>query len=96
MTAKVIAMVTINEDQPQALAKYLELTEPVLERVGAKITERFKIREEIVGEKPAETIIIVDYPSRTAIDEVFSSSEYMQAAPFRDAAFSTYSIHVAD
>ena len=95
LSAKVIAMVTINEDQPQALAKYLELTEPVLERVGAKITERFKL-EEIVGDIPAKTIIIVDYPSRAAIDEVFSSSEYNQAAPFRDAAFSTFSIHIVD
>jgi len=96
MKAKVIALVTINEDQTQALAKYLELTVPVLERVGAKITERYILEEEIVGDKPAETVVIVDYPSRAAIDEVFSSSEYKQAAPFRDKAFSTYSIHVVE
>ena len=94
--AKVIAMVTVNEDQTRALAKYLELTEPVLERVGAKIVERYKIEKEFVRDKPAETIIVVDYPSRAAIDEVFSSSEYKEAAPFRDAAFSTYSIHIVE
>lgn len=96
MTARVIALVTINEDQPLALAKYLELTVPVLERVGAKITERHNIEDTIVGDSPASTVIVVDYPSRAAIDEVFSSSEYKNAAPYRDAAFSTYSIHVVD
>ena len=96
MKVRVIALVTINEDQPLALAKYLEITEPVLERVGAKIVARYKIEEEVVGDKPAETIIVVDYPSRAAIDEVFTSNEYKQAVPFRDTAFSTYSIHVVE
>lgn len=96
MTAKVIALVTINEDQAWALAKYLELTEPVLERVGAKIVERYQVDERVVGDNPAKTIIIVDYPSKEAIDEVFDSVEYKRAAPFRDAAFSTYSVHIVE
>ena len=94
MAVRVIALVTINEDQAWALANYLALTEPVLERVGAKIVERYRVHEQVVGNNPATTMIVVDYPSREAIDEVFNSIEYKQAIPFRDAAFSTYSVNV--
>ena len=94
MTVKVIALVTINEDQPMALAKYLELTTPVLDRVGAKIVERYQLETEVVGERPAQTVIIVDYPSRDDVDEVFSSDEYEAAKPYRDKAFADYVVSV--
>lgn len=93
---KVIALVTINENNAYELAKYLELTEPVLERVGAKIVERYMLDQTVVGDRPAKTIIVVDYPSRAAIDKVFSSPEYQKATRFRDAAFSTYSVNILE
>ena len=94
MTVKVVALVTINEDQPFALARYLELTTPVLDRVGAEIVARYQLDAEIVGSRPAHTVIVVDYPSRDAVDEVFSSQEYEAAKPFRDQAFSDYMVSV--
>ena len=95
MTVKVIALVTINEDEAMALAKYLELTTPVLDRVGAKIVERYQLETEVVGEKPAQTVIVVDYPNRAAVDEVFSSDEYLAAIPYRERAFSEYAVSVS-
>ena len=94
MTVKVIALVTINENQAFALAKYLELTTKVLDRVGAKIVERYRLEAEIVGTCPARTVIMVDYPSREAVDEVFSSPEYERAKPYRDQAFADYMVSV--
>ena len=92
MTVKVIALVTINEDQPMALAKYLELTTPVLDRVGAEIVERYQLEADVVGDRSARTVILVDYPSREAVDEVFASAEYEAAKPYRDMAFSDYMV----
>ncbi|MCV6591475.1 MAG: DUF1330 domain-containing protein [Silicimonas sp.] len=92
MAVTVVGLVTINEDQPLALAKYLELVEPVLERVGAKFVARYQIASQVVGPKPAETVIIVEYPDYAAVENVFSSPEYESAKPFRDLAFSTYSV----
>ena len=93
---RVFALVTFNEDQALSLARYLEITEPLLERSGARIVERFNLEEDIVGDRPAKQVIVVEYPSREAVDAVFSSPEYASAKPFRDAAFSTYSVHIAD
>ena len=93
MTVKVMALVTLNEDKPRALAKYLELTEPVLERAGARIVERFTV-EGIIGQEPARTVIIVEYPDRAAVDAVFQSPEYAEAKQYRDIAFSSYSVNM--
>ena len=96
MTVKVIVLVRFNEDQPLALAKFLELKELVLKRVGAKMVKRYKLEDRIISDNLASTAILFDYPSRAAIDEVLTSNEYLQAAPFRDLAFSKYSIHIVD
>ncbi len=95
-SVKIFAMVTFNETQAHALAKYLEITEPLLARSGAKIVERLCLEDEIVGDRPAQSVIIVEYPDRDAVNQVFSSEEYAAAIPFRDAAFSTYSVHLAE
>ena len=95
MSVTVVALVSINEDQPFALARYLELTEPVLKRVGGKIVQRYFLDEE-PGQRPAKTIIVVEYPDRGAVDEVFASVEYAQAIRYRDAAFSEYTIHIVE
>ncbi|WP_413718725.1 DUF1330 domain-containing protein [Silicimonas sp. MF1-12-2] len=92
---KVFALVTFNEDQALALGKYLEITEPLLKREGARIIERFSLEDDVIGHRPAKSVIIVEYPSRQAVDNVFSSPEYEAAIPYRDVAFATYSVHIA-
>ena len=91
-----IALVTINEDEAQALGRYLEITEPLLKRNGARIVERFSLEDDIIGSRPAQSVIIVEYPNHEAVHEVFSSREYKAAIPFRDTAFATYSVHVVN
>ncbi len=94
MSVKVLALVTINDSHPMALAKYLEVTEPLLASAGAKIEKRFVINEAIVGGRPARSAIIVDYPSRAAVDAVFQSEEYKSIIPIRDVAFLDYTVTV--
>ncbi len=94
MSVRVIAFVTIDETQPQALARYLEATGPLLETAGATIAQRFVLNEAVVGSKPAQSVIIVDYPNRAAVDVVFSSAAYKEIIPFRDKAFLDYHVTV--
>jgi uncharacterized protein (DUF1330 family) len=95
MSVKVIALVTINEDQPMALAMYLAATGPLLDAVGAKILTRFRVQEAVVGQKPAQSVMIVEYPDRAAVDGVFGSQVYQDIIPIRDTAFSTYNVSIA-
>ena len=92
MTVTVAALVTVNEDKPRALATYLEVTTPLLEKVGAKIRDRFFLQQALVGKQPAKTLLLVDYPDMAAVRAVFESPEYRALIPVRDEAFSTYSV----
>ncbi|WP_372887701.1 DUF1330 domain-containing protein [Shimia sp.] len=94
MSVRVIAFVTIDEQQPQALARYLEATGPLLDSAGARIVQRFVLNEAVVGQRPAQSVIIVDYPDRAAVDRVFASQAYRDIIPFRDMAFRDYHVTV--
>lgn len=94
MSVTVVALVSINEDQALALARYLEKTEPLLAEVGAKIVKRYRLENTVVGGSPVKTAIVVEYPTYEAVDRVFGSEQYKQAIPFRDKAFAEYSVHV--
>ena len=96
MTVTVLATVTLAEDQAPALAKYLDVTVPLLERAGAKIIKRFKIIDVLVGHRPAQTVVIVEYPDLAAVDSVFSSPEYLAVIPMRDIAFPDYNVSIVE
>lgn len=94
MAVKVIALVTINDDAPLALAQYLDVTTPLLEKAGAKIIQRFTLNEAVVGKRPAQSVVIVEYPSKEAVSDVFDSTEYQAIKSVRDRAFSNYQVSI--
>lgn len=96
MVVTVIALITVREDRPADLAAYLEATAPLLERAGARIVQRFKVAEVVAGRSPAQTVVIVEYPDRAAVDSVFGSAAYQRIIPYRDRAFSDYHVSVVE
>lgn len=92
----VLAFVTISEDAPDALAAYFSVTDPLLKRAGARIVKRFAVNDVVIGSNPSQTVVIVEYPSREAVDSVFKSPEYAAVRAVRDRAFSTYAITIVD
>lgn len=92
----VLAFVTVAEDAPEALAAYFKITGPLLDRAGARIVKRFSINDVVIGRRPAQTVVMVEYPSREAVDLVFESAEYASAIKHRASAFLDYSIVVVD
>ncbi|KPP88639.1 MAG: hypothetical protein HLUCCA08_17785 [Rhodobacteraceae bacterium HLUCCA08] len=96
MTATVIALVTLREDQQLALSEYLRVTEPLLKKAGGRVVKRFEINEVIVGHRPARSVVIVEYPDRAAVDSVFESPEYKGIIPVRDIAFADYHVSIVE
>jgi uncharacterized protein (DUF1330 family) len=92
----VLAFVTIAEDAPDALAAYFRATDPLLKKAGARIVKRFSINDVIIGRKPAQTVVMVEYPSREAVDMVFGSAEYAAVIEHRDRAFLDYAITIIE
>jgi uncharacterized protein (DUF1330 family) len=94
MTVTVVALLSINDAEPAALGEYFRITTPLLERAKAKIVKRFTLNEAIVGNRPAQMAVIVEYPDRAALDMVFESWEYRSAIPARDRAFLKYEVSI--
>ena len=96
MPITVIAVVSFAEGELDALKRYLEVTAPLLEKAKAKVVKQFTLNEVVVGCRPAKQVLIVEYPDREAVDQVFNSQEYRELVPIRDRAFSTYEISIAE
>ncbi len=94
VTVTVMALVTFAEDQRMALAEYLRVTAPLLERALARITNRFVIREMVVGVTPAQSVLMVKYPNRAAVNQVFDCPAYKSIIPVRDCAFLSCKISI--
>jgi uncharacterized protein (DUF1330 family) len=92
----VLAFVTIAEDAPEALAAYFKVTDPLLTKAGARIVKRFSINDVVIGRTPARTVVMVEYPSREAVDMVFGSKEYASVIDQRARAFTDYAITIVE
>ena len=92
MTVTVVALTSVNEEAVDALSTYMGTTSILLERAEAKIVSRMEISETIVGASGAKTITVVEYPSRSALSQVFDSAEYGLLKEIRKQAFSHYHI----
>ncbi|MGP6087445.1 DUF1330 domain-containing protein [Antarctobacter jejuensis] len=94
MTVYVIACLSVNPEAQEEYQAYLDTALPLLERVGGKVAQHFPVGDVVVGNKLAETIMVVEYPDMDAVDRLFQSEEYKAIIPVRDRAFSTYSVSI--
>lgn len=95
LTVLVVARVAANHDEPAALAAYVSATGPLLIEAGAKILHEYRLGEPVVGANASEAIVVVEYPSRAAVDLVFESKVYKDIIPTRDRAFLVYETSIA-
>lgn len=94
MPIRVVALVTINPDEAQALQRYMDVTTPLLEEVGARIVQQAQVQNVVVGDEIAERLMVVEYPDLDALDKVFKSAAYKSVIPSRDKAFKTYNVSI--
>jgi uncharacterized protein (DUF1330 family) len=96
MTVTVLAEIKVNPAKQDELAQYFAATMPLIERAGARILAQLNINEVVIGKNMSKSMYVVEYPSREAVYEVFSSPEYEAIIPVRDAAFDVYQISICD
>ncbi|MBV7395996.1 DUF1330 domain-containing protein [Mameliella sediminis] len=94
MSVYVIACLTPNPEHQDDYETYLRVAMPLLDKVGGKLSQHFPVGDVVVGNKPAEAIMVVEYPDMDAVHALFQSEEYKALIPVRDRAFSTYSVSI--
>ena len=67
---QVVASLSINPDEPEAVATYFGVAMPLIEKVGAKVLQKIEVGEPVVGEQPSELVMLVEYPSYEDVERV--------------------------
>lgn len=94
MSVTVVALLSINDAEPAALAEYFRIVTPLLDRAQARIISRFCLNQATIAKCPAQIAMIVEFPDREAVDLVFQSREYQRAIPARNRAFLKYEVSI--
>ena len=89
---QLVASLTINPDEPEALRTYFETAARLMARYNGTLVQRIELGDPVVGEKVSEIIMVVNYPSYTEVDEMFASATYRSVIPMRDKAFLKYNV----
>ena len=58
----------------------------------AKLSQKIEYGDPVIGDKPFEMVMLVDYPNYEAVRKVFHSEAYQAIIPERDKAFLKYNI----
>ncbi|GAB5525339.1 MAG: hypothetical protein Roseis2KO_32110 [Roseivirga sp.] len=87
---------SINPDETESLQAYVESVMPMLLELGGQVIKRTKITDVYFGEKPAELLLVMDFPSKEALKAMFDSEAYQALIPLRNKGFSQVNILFAE
>ncbi len=81
MTAYAVLMVRV--DNPDTYKEYTSRTPPIVKKYGGKFLVRGGEVDTIEGELFNDRLVILEFPSKQAIHDMFSDPEYQAAAEYR-------------
>jgi uncharacterized protein (DUF1330 family) len=94
MSVYLVAMMTIHD--AETYRKYTDRTPELFARHGARFLTRGGAIESLEGEAYDGRMVIVEFPSREAVDAWRADPEYQEAAQFRLASSTMHWMLVQD
>lgn len=89
-----IVNAVLNPEEKEAFTYYSEQSASLFKNAGAKLIGKYKIAENIVGDKKLQVVIVMEFPNSQAITNVFESEAYKTLLPFRDKAFTDLNAYI--
>ena len=83
-----------NPEAMKEVATYSDRSAILLNKVGAQIVRNMKVVEPKYGSPSFAVIAVIDFPTRGAIEEFFSSDEYQELVPVRRRAFRSFTASI--
>lgn len=96
MPVTVMAVTSVNEENPEALSTYLYLTTPLIHQAGGRVVRSYTVKHSLEGGDQAQTVTLIEYPSKDVVDRLFNSSEYAAIRPIREQAFCNYQVSIVE
>lgn len=92
----IIVNAVLNPNEKEAFAYYSEHSSPLFKNAGAKPVGKYKVAQNIVGNKKLDAVVILEFTSDQAIIDVFESEAYKKLLPFRDKAFTDLEVFIGN
>ena len=86
-----VVTATPNPAEMPAVQEYLKGVMPLLMGAGGTPVKRLKVANTIHGE-PRGMVLVMDFDSEEAVNEMFDSDAYASLVPVRDQGFSEMNI----
>ena len=82
-----IITATPNEQQPAAHDEYLKRSAPISAQHGAVRVANYRLTEALDDQGMPEHCLVVSFPTRQSISDLFTDPEYQSLLPIRDLGF---------
>ena len=98
MTDKTTLIVTSNPnpEHQEALNEYVKGVMPMLFNLGGVVIKRSLVIDTYHGNKHFTFLLVMDFPSKKSLLEMFESDAYKSFIPMREKGFTTIDIFFAD
>ncbi|MEM9433757.1 MAG: DUF1330 domain-containing protein [Pseudomonadota bacterium] len=94
MSATLVVTATPNTTDMEAVQSYLKGVMPLLMCAGGTLVKRLKVVQ-IVNGRPSGMVLVMDFPSEQAVEDLFASDAYEALIETRDKGFSEINMLIA-
>jgi len=85
-----------NLNEMEELKKYVQGVMPLLLNLGGTVIKRSKLTDTYHGEQSFVFLLVMDFPSKKALTEMFDSEAYKSLIPNRNKGFTDINILYAE
>ena len=83
----VLAALTPNSQEPEALESYKEQAKSIRDEYGAELILRLEVTEQLLGSFEGESIRILKFPSADHVRNWLTDPRYLKILPLRDRGY---------
>jgi uncharacterized protein (DUF1330 family) len=95
MNVIVVVTAKVNMNNPESAQKYFQGAGKLIGEVGGNVIKKATVLKNIAGTTDYDRVVLFEFPSSEAVDQVFTSDAYNELIPARDEAFYSISISLA-
>jgi uncharacterized protein (DUF1330 family) len=90
-----VATATPNPSEQESVQAYQKGAMPLLMEAGGQLVKRLKVQSAITGKPPYGVVLVMEFPDREKLENMFASEAYAALLPARDKGFASVDICLA-
>ncbi|MEO1407434.1 MAG: DUF1330 domain-containing protein [Pseudomonadota bacterium] len=91
-----VSLGVVDPDEKEAFDVYAQSAPPLLLAIGGRPVGRYRFVEPIAGGAFPGTVFAMEFDDIDRLKGVFESDEYKALIPYRDAAFKSLTLFIAE